>query len=98
MDESATKLPGTPATLNCVTARVAPASTSVSLLSTLPVAALSSATVFVSAFATGASLLPCTVTSISCDALPSLLVTVSVSCTVWPAVSDCVAASESFSA
>ena len=47
---------------------------------------------------TAASFEPVTVTSMSCVAVPSLLVTLSVSCTVWPATSACVAALLLFSA
>ena len=38
------------------------------------------------------SFAPVTVTSIALVAVPSRLVTVSVSCTIWPLVSACVAA------
>ena len=44
------------------------------------------------------SFAPLTVTSMIWVALPSLLLTVSTSCTIWPAVSACVAARVSSSA
>ena len=87
----AAKVPATPATVNCVTLSALP-SGSLSLASTLPVAALSSATDLVSATTVGASFAPVTVTSMVFDAVLSALCTTSVSCTVCPVASACVAA------
>ena len=90
----AVKLPATPATVNWVTLRAAPLSTSLSLAST-PVAAVvvsgvSSPVVLASATAMGASLVPVMVkVSVVVEVAPAVSRTVYENCSVavWPAAS-----------
>jgi ABC-type tungstate transport system substrate-binding protein len=57
-----------------------------------PTAMVVAQSVLVTPLIAALSLEPVTVTSMICVAVPSLLFTLSVSCTVWPAVSACVVA------